>query len=385
MDLKKKMKNFFTLTRKANGGFTLVELIVVIAILAILGGVAVPAYSGYIEKADAAADAQLLADVNKAFAAACMVEGVDNYKANGATATITDKKITAVSAPGVDDAVFYTTFDNFFDNEGEFKGEDVELFYNQNIGGFAFNKAMTFKFGNTTITLSAEDIAILSGDNAFSDRGSAALLADIGVLENLLETGIGQQALDDVKHTDAFLWALGSYAGMTKGESETDDAYLDRVAAYMEDTNNANAVYSAQIMFAASQAANATEENLSFLFTGDAPVTSKITVRDADGNADANATMANAALAYGMYTAYMQQYPAGDEEQNTDFAKVINSAAFKTYYASSQGQSDLEAYMAAMSMISDNTSNSEVTSSILNNGITKNQELAELMKEVMGN
>lgn len=43
MNLKKKIKGFFTLTRKANSGFTLVELIVVIAILAILGGVAVPA------------------------------------------------------------------------------------------------------------------------------------------------------------------------------------------------------------------------------------------------------------------------------------------------------------------------------------------------------
>ena len=36
---------------KKNGGFTLVELIVVIAILAILAGVAIPAYSGYIKKA----------------------------------------------------------------------------------------------------------------------------------------------------------------------------------------------------------------------------------------------------------------------------------------------------------------------------------------------
>ena len=36
---------------KKNGGFTLVELIVVIAILAILAGVAIPVYSGYITKA----------------------------------------------------------------------------------------------------------------------------------------------------------------------------------------------------------------------------------------------------------------------------------------------------------------------------------------------
>lgn len=66
MNLKKKMKGFFTLTRKANGGFTLVELIVVIAILAILAGIGVPAYSGYIRKANKAADQSTISDVKQA-------------------------------------------------------------------------------------------------------------------------------------------------------------------------------------------------------------------------------------------------------------------------------------------------------------------------------
>lgn len=66
MDLKKKIKGFFTLTRKGNGGFTLVELIVVIAILAILGGVAVPAYGGYVKKANMTADRSLVSDIEHA-------------------------------------------------------------------------------------------------------------------------------------------------------------------------------------------------------------------------------------------------------------------------------------------------------------------------------
>lgn len=40
----------------SKSGFTLVELIVVITILGILAGIAVPAYSGYIKKANEAAD-----------------------------------------------------------------------------------------------------------------------------------------------------------------------------------------------------------------------------------------------------------------------------------------------------------------------------------------
>lgn len=56
------MKKFF----KKTEGFTLVELIVVIAILGILAGVGTVGYSGYIKKANMAADQQLLSDVEQA-------------------------------------------------------------------------------------------------------------------------------------------------------------------------------------------------------------------------------------------------------------------------------------------------------------------------------
>ena len=62
MNMKKSFKRFWTM-QKHSGGFTLVELIVVIAILAILAGIGIPAYSGYITKANKQADITLISEV----------------------------------------------------------------------------------------------------------------------------------------------------------------------------------------------------------------------------------------------------------------------------------------------------------------------------------
>ena len=61
------MLKLFNRKKKDNKGFTLVELVIVVAILAILVGILAPQYTKYVEKSRKAADVSNLENIVKAF------------------------------------------------------------------------------------------------------------------------------------------------------------------------------------------------------------------------------------------------------------------------------------------------------------------------------
>jgi len=116
--MKKNFKRFFTLKHKANDGFTLVELIVVIAILAILGGVAVPAYSGYVKKANMQADISLASEVEYALTLAYYNQKLSNGGAvvltkNGASGSDENVDAALIAAFGSVDSVGGLKYDGW--------------------------------------------------------------------------------------------------------------------------------------------------------------------------------------------------------------------------------------------------------------------------------
>ena len=242
MKLKVNFKRFWTLS-KSRKGFTLVELIVVIAILAILAGVAIPVYNGYIKKAQTAADEQLLDTINTAFAAACISNGVNHVEAAG-TALYVNANGTIASG---DDANGYTyrfglkganvvanetdivdTFAMFFANneKSAFKGEEY-------VKGLVLNAEGQFVPGDVVMS----QLKTYLANSSYKD-----LVAITGQVDGLVGS------LKDYITNDTS-WAGGGYG-----------AYLTELGidASTEPTKAANAA----ILYLAKTASGMTQENV---------------------------------------------------------------------------------------------------------------------------
>lgn len=228
MKLKKEIKRFFTLKHKANNGFTLVELIVVIAILGVLGGVAVPVYSGYVEKANRSADDQLLATINKAYAVACLKNGDDMTKLTSAKMDLNADPRTvnvgSVYPYGSDFGDYY------LGNEGSvFKYYD-KLYFNavKDIFEGRFSEEVAAALKNDWDGSSFEPISlnkILGQFDGIGDQFSGFSWTALNGFPPSILNALGLGDLSDITDDEAVMYLTNLYgddwAGMSDDEKST--------------------------------------------------------------------------------------------------------------------------------------------------------------------
>ena len=222
MNKKKGLRRFFTLDVHNHEGFTLVELIIVIAILAILSGVAVAGYSAYIKKANKSADEALLYEVNQAFRAACLDNFYDVYDISSAKITVTDGVVgamTEVKVNGVNNADIVNDFNNEY-----FNVSNAELKYYK---GLRFDSGDTHLFVLVEeVTSTFDDPEVMAGIwNTFNTISD--MLAQFGTVEpELIEQGLMNNISEDLAEMLGMADMIDGYIDSTNLTDEQLDEYL---------------------------------------------------------------------------------------------------------------------------------------------------------------
>ena len=379
-----KMKRFWNFNAKNKG--------VVIAILAILAGIAVPAYSGYVEKARKAEDEQLLAAVNTAFAAACIENGTDVHSVKEIpTIKLTDDKaIESVS-------IYNNEFQKYYEgNEGKFKVYK-SVYFSKEISAFQFLPAA---YEALLDLLDENDINALNASGFVTAEGlgvvnlmdkvdfvstlAASLAGDGGSIDTYLmesiydlATTMGYDVENDPEDAVKFEEKFASLVAERVGKVD-----VSKIDGYEQMTDDEKAA-AVQQLATFEVAAN----NLVIQAAGNLPNDSATALAQMANTTDFVALMkdeenglTNAAMAFGLYTAYAHSLPAG-EERDIAIAKTndplallrsLDDAGFRSYLNNTDGkgqaQKDLDGYLASMNMINDAQKDSTALDAVLVNG-----------------
>jgi len=424
------MKKFW----KKTEGFTLVELIVVIAILGILAGVGTVGYSGYIKKANMAADRTLVSAVNNAFSAACIENGVLHTSINVAEESWNEKAINglaSISGTGVTEekaSAIIASFANYYagNMSSKFKTTTDLMYFN---GTFSLpGDATSVELpGGGTLTLTPEQVALIKASTYSKDVGGLMGQIDgigslVAALMDVNNNPAAAQALMGYMGSDAYLTSMISALGgnvnaenlgteyaasltalvntqvISKLAEEfnvdpdeidvTDDKYIERYNELRTSTK-AEVDKNLLVLGIAQSAATQSKDSAMAIINSTTPKADLLEAMLGGGSGTANG-MGNAALVYGAFTAYAKSDSA------TDTAKsAINNASdptavfdvldnpdelkeFQKYMATDQGKTDMDACIAAMGVVNNAASDSDTVNGVLTEGFANNDFVSAL-------
>lgn len=411
-------------------GFTLVELIVVIAILAILAAVAYPVYTGYIAKANEAADQVLLGAVNESFRSALYDVGYNEGTPADANASLLNRRVHQVTVPDVED--FNTTFFKYFagNEDKEFKVVDA-LVYDKD-GGYFYaslnggNKILlsnnsslenkgtkdgitTWEWNNggETYTIKTKENDIVNFNNSsFSQKMTMEeLMGEIGYVANSaaqsLKNSTGRQLtavltedmqnrLDSlgykVENKDEYLKAAAN-ALVVQAAEQSDIYTLDNIVAYMKKEGNLpypDIDYKKDGLFSGTAAQGALQYGIIMGFLNspegqDAHLSFRGTdSKQFDGTAGE------------YYRTKIQAAFEGTEPQQAtgrigDLCTALRDCPeYQEYLNSGEGLKDIEGYLGALSMVRDN-GDEFIKSGVIAKGYgTGNSDLTEMLTALFG-
>ena len=369
MKLKNMWKRFWTLDVHNHEGFTLVELIIVIAILAILSTGAIAGYSAYVEKANAAVDAQLLAEINLAFRSACLDYGFDSYDIP--YAKWDDNNGTIETVDHSMGAKIIESFKKFFTAKIEFKSyESIHFDYSlrQWVAGADpygnLYQNLKDKFGDKFDDLLSTSLGQVGTENLFDKMN--------GAMDMAFDLKLFSLAGMD------FMAAYCNYLGVDINDSDLEE----KAAAAIEKlgVDQETAMTNAIALYAAQNTSAVKKEDLGKWLGGN------MSTDDLQANSGAN-TLAEAAAIYGLYLSYCQETNGAVPEGGT--LDVMNKAMANQNFAewvntNQNAQTELDAYKTYMDLINEAAKDDEARKSVLVNGFA-DPELEELMKSLLGN